>query len=729
LDWIPGFPPDKREVMKKAALRIAAIMGVILTLPGSCGNPVGPIIATDPVKLPPVNSAIDYSSAFADIFEEMTRPSADGGREVPLVSSDDYTGPTGTSPGDIVTYDYVRGALSLSPLGGAEGAKTADCAYLLTMIDTANNFTTSYSAGSRATKQIVDTYAVAAALDLVSTGKFVAIGSKYGSGSIAAYSTDGSAWWTAETLPKSTNLWHGIAYGGGKFVLIDGGPKSNRAAYSADGITWTETTLPSAANWRGITYGGGKFVVVSDGYNTAAYSSDGISWTGTPVLRDTQWRTAAYGGGRFVMIGMDGRAAYSSDGITWTETALPGGGNWTGIAYGTYGSGRFVAIGDGNKAAYSDDDGETWTVYTLTGSMTGEDWRGVAYDDDDSNFIIIGSSGKLAHSNDGIGWATLVSPLSNGDWTAITYIHSKFFAVGKDSKAAYSANDGGSWTEYSWPGGAWTDIASYSIDSGTDAFFAVNEVNTAMKTFTLVPPSSPPPPSTWTLPTETAELPVLPAGAKWWGVTYGGGKILLVGDGATALSSDGGSNWNVISMPANAAWQDVAYGAGKFVMVGTTGNGAAAYSEDNGVTWRPTASLPSAGNWTSIAYGGGRFVAINNSDNTAAYSDNGITWTGAGTALPASAKWRGITYGNSRFVAVGDNGDKTAYSADGNTWMGGAALPALANRWGITYGNGRFVAVGDNGDKTAYLTDGSTGWTTVTLPPNTAQWHSVTYGE
>ena len=76
-------------------------------------------------------------------------------------------------------------------------------------------------------------------------------------------------------LPTSV-LWSSVTYGDGKFVAV--AYDSNIAAYSTDGITWTQATLPTTALWRYVTYGDGKFVAVAYENDIAAYSTDGINW-------------------------------------------------------------------------------------------------------------------------------------------------------------------------------------------------------------------------------------------------------------------------------------------------------------------------------------------------------------------------------------------------------------------------------------------------------------------
>ena len=79
------------------------------------------------------------------------------------------------------------------------------------------------------------------------------------------------------------------AYGAGKFVTIGGVTQSNssstifptnKAAYSTDGTTWTDFTMPCEARWYNIKYGNGVFVAIgySEGNGVIAYSYDGITF-------------------------------------------------------------------------------------------------------------------------------------------------------------------------------------------------------------------------------------------------------------------------------------------------------------------------------------------------------------------------------------------------------------------------------------------------------------------
>ena len=119
------------------------------------------------------------------------------------------------------------------------------------------------------------------------------------------------------TMPASAN-WNSICYGDGKFVAVTTG---TIAAYSANGINWTQATLPTSASWRSVCYGGGKFVAVSQNNTISAYSTDGINWTQATLPTGASWVSVCYGDGEFVAVANESNiAAYSTDGINWSST-------------------------------------------------------------------------------------------------------------------------------------------------------------------------------------------------------------------------------------------------------------------------------------------------------------------------------------------------------------------------------------------------------------------------
>ena len=222
-------------------------------------------------------------------------------------------------------------------------------------------------------------------------------------------------------MPKRVDWWS-VCYGNGKFVAV--ARNTTVAAYSEDGINWTETAMPKTAYWCSVCYGNGKFVAVVYSNTVSAYSEDGINWTETAMPKRVDWQSVCYGNGKFVAVASSNTvSAYSEDGINWVETAMPKSASWYSVCYG---NGKFVAV-----------------VYSNTVS---------------------------AYSEDGINWSELNMPANTG-WQSVCYGNGKFVAVANNTTvAAY-------WTQKKviknllpWP---------YSV--------AVGEFVTAGTTYTIYP--------------------------------------------------------------------------------------------------------------------------------------------------------------------------------------------------------------------------------------------------
>ena len=120
----------------------------------------------------------------------------------------------------------------------------------------------------------------------------------------------------------SSESWSSVTFGNNRFVAV--AEDSTIAAYSDDGITWTQTTLPSAERWTSITFGKNRFVAVADFSNIAAYSDDGITWTQTELPSNVYCALVTFGNNRFVVVPKHSSrpdensniAVYSDDGIT-----------------------------------------------------------------------------------------------------------------------------------------------------------------------------------------------------------------------------------------------------------------------------------------------------------------------------------------------------------------------------------------------------------------------------
>ena len=156
--------------------------------------------------------------------------------------------------------------------------------------------------------------------------------------------------WTQGTMPSSSQSWTSVCYGNGKFVVISS--NSNIFAYSTDGITWTQGTMPSTQPWCQVCYGNDKFIDVVYGSNVFAYSTNGINWTQGTMPSSQSWTSVCYGNGKFVAIAYYSNVfAYSTDGINWIAGNMSDSSKWYSVCYG---NGKFVAVVLGsNTFAYS----------------------------------------------------------------------------------------------------------------------------------------------------------------------------------------------------------------------------------------------------------------------------------------------------------------------------------------------------------------------------------------
>lgn len=223
------------------------------------------------------------------------------------------------------------------------------------------------------------------------------------SGTLAQSSADYGVTWVARTLP-STQTWFACAFGNGKFVAVSGG-SSTAGATSSDGIVWGAVTLSTAGDYRCMTFGGGKFVALSFGSTAVIYSTDGVSWTTTALPSAANWISVAYDStlAKFVAVSSGSTsAAYSSDGITWTAATMPFSSNWNCVAANNLG--RLVAVTFSSTATHAyTDSGTAWSTFTLTAAVSGAQVVYVPYNDG-FWYMRHGNTNLAGFSLDGINW-------------------------------------------------------------------------------------------------------------------------------------------------------------------------------------------------------------------------------------------------------------------------------------------------------------------------------------
>lgn len=200
-------------------------------------------------------------------------------------------------------------------------------------------------------------------------GKFVAVSIPVSGRSYAGTSVDGLNW-TFTAMP--TGNWTGVAEGNGRFVAIDSTQTAPRTAYSSDGVNWTVASAQTLL--KNVAFGNGRFVAATaNNLNRVAVSADGITWSNR-TLPSPIMGAVSFANGRFIVMGGTS-AMISADGESWAQVALPR--DMRQAPRVAYGNGKYMAVEGLNGVGFgiTSTDGVTWTQVT----MPGADWTTLAF--------------------------------------------------------------------------------------------------------------------------------------------------------------------------------------------------------------------------------------------------------------------------------------------------------------------------------------------------------------
>jgi hypothetical protein len=239
----------------------------------------------------------------------------------------------------------------------------------------------------------------------------------------AVYSDDRLQWTKGEIVfPTGGDIIiSGVVWGKERFVAVGG----QKAAYSTDGITWTDVTVSDMSSlseslttiaWGGPV--GQEVFVAGTTYGAIYWSSDGSSWTrlnqgdnnfnfpgDSGLYCWSNVKRIIWGGEKFVAVGYSLDMAYSLDGKTWTNvdaSKFPNhdyDGSFYDIIYtGT----EYVATGFAISTVYcySSSDLESWSCFSPNGVIAiraynngtyfGEGQESVTYSIDKTNWTPFG---------------------------------------------------------------------------------------------------------------------------------------------------------------------------------------------------------------------------------------------------------------------------------------------------------------------------------------------------
>lgn len=269
-----------------------------------------------------------------------------------------------------------------------------------------------------------------------------------------SYATDADTF-TLATTPSfgaSNNTINKIIYAEkiGLFIAGGGGATVGKIAYSSDGNTWVQVTLPGAvAEIVSLAYNpnSGIICAVSTKNNRPLilYSYDGISWgASSDFTANTEWpsytpRKIIYAEylSKFVLVLDRGNyLGMSSDGISWALQTT------TGMAVAGLciaASNSMLVIGGTSDLFYYSTNGTSWTQATQPTGFTGKTIRDIVYWEDVDKFVAVGSSGGVGYSSDGNIWTLSATPsFSTSQVYSIALGDNKVVACGQSAKIARS---------------------------------------------------------------------------------------------------------------------------------------------------------------------------------------------------------------------------------------------------------------------------------------------------
>ncbi len=539
-------------------------------------------------------------------------------------------------------------------------------------------------------------------IDIACDGtRWVAVGYSSNSAidpSCMSYSDDGINWIVSGTF---ANFQGGQVYEvkfNGTIWIATG----NTIYYSYNGINWTAVPSNPMSSYGALAYNGNRWVTGAYG-GYMAYSDNGINWTALGrkfgEIGNIQLYGLASNGSRWIAVGYGPNPImYSNDGIEWYPVASSVEIFYSGydVAYNPN-SKRWVAVGaagtweNKNTIAYSDDNGLTWIGL---GRIFTESGRKIIWNKAISLWMAIGDcrssySGNgtyegscretVVYSSDGIVWTRSIPPIYTAGsaltTNAICSAQPHITYANINNHRVVMCGDGENTLSYSDDGGfAWKGLGK-SIFSTTGWGVAFN-----------------------------------PSLRRW----------IAVGEGTNSLaySSDGinwvpiASNFNIFSSYGRSVACNAA--GTRWVAVGS-GINSIAYSND-GIGWTGVGTSIFSDSGVSVACNpaGTRWIAVGYGTNRIAYSDNGIAWTGvtgSTTLFTTAVMDVACNADGTMWVAVGSGTNAIATSTDnGVTWTGrgSATFNVTTGLYGIHHNGSYWVAVGPN--MWGSSVDGITWW-------------------
>jgi hypothetical protein len=326
-----------------------------------------------------------------------------------------------------------------------------------------------------------------------------------------------------------------------------------------------------------------------------------------------------------------------------------------------------------------------------------------------TEWVAVGEgTSKIAHSYDGIAWSSVVSPFTTRG-LCVEWNGGQWVAGGVGTyEVAYSSNG------INWTGVSLTSPIT-SITHTDQVWVGTTSAGDILKSTNGI---------TWS----TASTGAFSSG----GTSIASFRIPSFTEFLCTTSpsipfkySMGRKRWiNVVSIISGQV-NSYAWNGRRWLAGLSGGDDTLAYSDD-GVNWTGLGKFVFTTECFQIAWNGYRWIAVGTGTNTLATSVDGLTWTGLGTSI-FSTQGRGVAVGGGKVVATGTGTNTLAYSYDGTTWTG-IASPLITAGRKLVYSGTRWVA-GGTGANTLIYSDNGISWTAASVQPFlTETWDIATNG-
>ena len=472
--------------------------------------------------------------------------------------------------------------------------------------------------------------------------------------------------WILQTTPSNTSNWNSICWSSklNLFVAVGGNNSVNRVMTSSNGITWNLQLSSATNNWTSICWAStiNQFIAVANsGINNRVMTSvDGINWK-SQISHDNEWTQVIWSNDFNVAIAISNnystsKIMMSTNGTNWIPINTTNNKIITTISWSS--KLKQFCLLTNNKNPYRHLN--NWqispapignitagTINNITNLCRYVEWISQL-----NLFIVVGGSGKILTSPDGINWIARTSPNVNLQINSIAYSPSLnlLVAVGNGSSSPYvlTSSDAINWV--SRTGSAANNWIS--VTWGNNLFVAIAQTAASATNAIMTSPDG----ITWTSRSSISN-------SEWWKVKWVSFLNRFIAIGTTTstrlISSQDGITWTILSYPEENSWKDFAFSSNLIVAISnaTVSNGNPIMTSIDGITWT---SHPSPLNSLfSIIWADDLqlFIAMSNSNNPSSYmySNNGKNWITGYTKI--NQPFISISWSSSleKFVAVSTN--------------------------------------------------------------------------